>query len=425
VSDANQIIRNAFAAALHSVEPEVAVSRALSSNESLGNLENASVDVIAIGKAAIPMARGAVTVLGTQIRRIFVITKDDHDLGPVPAKWIVRFAAHPVLDQRTVAATTELITWLNAMPPSETTVCLISGGGSALLELPMEGISLGDMQVVTRLLLAAGADIYQLNAVRSRLSQVKGGGLRRKISGQRCVSLLLSDVLGNDPTVIASGPTVPLRSTLEEAREVISQFDLAARLPESVQQQLAHESESDEWTYGRDSVHVVADNDLAVKAAAHALETTGRTISVAWTAQTGEAATRAVEWIDIVSSISPSVDAILGGGELTVTINGAGNGGRNTEFALAAAIELERRQLTNWTIASLATDGQDALTGVAGAIVDRQTSSRLREAGFDPIREVVTNNSYPGLNQIGATVVTGPTGTNVNDVYIALRNETA
>lgn len=426
--NARTLIVDAFSAALDAVRPDTAVARFLHRSESsevlidgrsIGSTDE--IQVIAIGKAAVPMMAGALQALGDAVARGFVITKDGHVDRALPDRVEVHEAAHPVLDDRSVSATLRLLDWVAGIPGDATVLCLISGGGSALLEAPVDEISLADLQRATHLLLQGGADIYQLNAVRSHLSRVKGGGLRAAIPAKRVVTLLLSDVIGNDPAVIASGPTVALRTTREDAREAISDLGLSNRVPAGVTRLLARDSDAKAGTYPGDIVAVVADNPRAVDAAAADLRERGLRVQVEDEPRTGEARIAAREWVMRLRDVTGDVDAVVGGGELTVTVEGNGAGGRNTEFALAAAMELERLKIDEWTVASLATDGQDGPTDVAGAIVDGAIPARLRERHIDPITALHENDSFPGLEAAGAVLRTGPTGTNVNDLYFAVR----
>jgi glycerate-2-kinase len=427
VIDPRPAILDAFDAALAAVQPDVVVRDVIADTSSGSGeagcviAQAAHVEAIAIGKAAVAMMAGALDSLGNRLIRGFVITKDGHIDRSLPARIEVHEAAHPVLDERSVESTHRLLEWVGAIPADATVLCLISGGGSALLEEPIEGVSLPDFRQATRLLLNAGADIYQLNAVRSQLSRVKGGGLRAAILTNQIVSLLLSDVLGNDPTVIASGPTVPLRTTRQDAREVVAELGLADEMPPSVKRVLADNATPAPAVCPDDVVVVVADNKTAVSAAAANLRRRRMRVQIEEIPRTGEARVVAEEWVMRLRDVPLDTDAIVGGGELTVTVKGDGVGGRNTEFALAAAIELERLRIENWAVASLATDGEDGMTDVAGAIVDCSAPHELRTRHIDPITSLHANDSFPGLDQIGATVKTGPTGTNVNDLYFAIR----
>ncbi|MDQ2682512.1 MAG: DUF4147 domain-containing protein, partial [Chloroflexota bacterium] len=339
-----------------------------------------------------------------------------------PASAVCREAAHPVLDQRAIDATGELLEWVNAIPADAHVVVLLSGGGSALLERPVNGVSLDEFQTLTRELLRAGADIHELNSVRSRVSLVKGGGLRAAIPSDRVVTLALSDVLGNDPSVIASGPTVPITQHAAQALSVLDRLNVRDRIPASILQALEESVRPEIINYPDDRFVIVADNSLAVQAAADHLRDAGYDVEIRDQIPTGEAREIAASWVQSL----PETDhrrpkAILAGGELTVTVRGEGLGGRNTEFAFAAARELDDRDITGWTVASLATDGQDAMTGAAGAIVDSTSAVTMRKQGLDLAAALDENDTCPPLDQIGATVRTGPTGTNVNDLYFAVQ----
>jgi hydroxypyruvate reductase len=283
-------------------------------------------------------------------------------------------------------------------------------------------VSLADLAQTTDLLLRAGAPIEALNAVRSPLSRVKAGGLRAAAPRSPWATLILSDVLGNDPRIIASGPTVPGGSDPLVALEVIERFEVQTQVPLSVRAALSAPSAEPEPLHIRDDVLlVIADNGAAVGAAADKASALGLECRVVWQAAQGEAADLGREFISLVVGVPELIDVVLGGGEATVTVRGEGRGGRNTEFTLAAALELERQRLMDWVIASLGTDGQDAMTGLAGAIADAGTPQRARDAGVDPVRALARNDSQSVFDAAGGSVETGPTGTNVNDVYIAVR----
>ena len=421
---ARALILGAYRAALDAVDPERATAREIESLVASHAIPEGpgSINVLAIGKAAIPMTRGCTRILGPRCRRVLAITKDGHATVEIPPDWQVYVGAHPVPDQRSVDATDALLSWLARESPATATICLISGGGSALLEQPRPGISLADMQTVTRSLLNAGADIHALNAVRSQLSAVKGGQLRSAIRSRVCLSLLLSDVLGNDPTVIASGPTIPIKTTRKEAVDILERFNLLSSLPESVRVLLESEETIQPAAHQEDIVRIVGDNLTALEAARTWFASAGLQPLIVWQNTTGEARVRARGWVESLTGIDANVDAVLGGGELTVTVRGQGNGGRNTEFVLSAALALAEANLPEWTLASLATDGQDALTGLAGASADATSVDAMRRAGIDPEKALAANDSATALAAIGATVETGPTGTNVNDLYLAIRS---
>jgi glycerate-2-kinase len=280
---------------------------------------------------------------------------------------------------------------------------------------------LSDIQQVTDQLLRAGAPIQDLNAVRSELSEVKGGGLRRQIGNAACVSLILSDVLGNDPTVIASGPTIAREPDPARAAELIRRYEIGDRIPAAVKETLREASQlpgiaADE----RDVFGIVGDNASFVETVAAAATRDGYNPRVVLTAAEGEARTLADRFLDFLTSQPDEVDVVIGGGEATVTVKGNGSGGRNTEFALAAALRLAEEH-TPWVVASLASDGQDGAVDAAGAIVDDKTVGRGEAIGLSANTYLGNNDTGSFLQITGDLLVTGPTGTNVNDVYIAVR----
>ena len=428
VERARARVRELFVAALQAVEPARAVRTRLGWQDDClvvaGRTIRATqgVHVIAVGKAAVAMTEGALEALHGNIVSGDVITKDGHVRAPLPPRLRVHEAGHPIPDQRGVKATNLAISALNRLDASFAVLALISGGGSALLEAPRPGVSLSDLAYTTDLLLRAGAPIEALNAVRAPLSRVKGGGLRASAPRSAWVTLLLSDVLGNDPHVIASGPTVPGDRDPHLALEVLERFGVEQQVPSSVITALdvcpvAPEPERT----GEDVLLVIGDNASAVAAAAEKAGALGLECRIVWQSVQGEAADMGQEFASIVADLPASIDVVLGGGEATVTVRGDGRGGRNTEFSLAAALELERRDLSGWVIASLGTDGQDALTGLAGAIADAGTAQRAREAGVDPVQALARNDSLRVFEVSGGAVRTGPTGTNVNDLYMAVR----
>ena len=421
-------VRELFFAALEAVEPARAVRNRLDcrgdclmvGGKSLKSPKG--VHVVAVGKAAVAMTQGALEVLGGSIVSGDVITKEGHAGAPLPPRLRVHEAGHPIPDERGVKATGLAISALNRLDEGVVVLALISGGGSALLEAPRAGLTLADLAQTTNLLLRAGAPIEALNAVRAPLSRVKAGGLRAAAPKSRWATLILSDVLGNDPRVIASGPTVPGGKDLRLAIEVIERLGVKEQLPESVLAALhTGSSEPAPQHANEDVLLVIGDNAAAVGAAADAAGALGLECQIVWQAAQGEAADLGRDFVSVVADVPRSTDVVLGGGEATVTVRGDGRGGRNTEFSLAAALEMERRGILDLVIASLGTDGQDATTGLAGAIADAGTAKRTRDAGLDPVRALARNDSLSVFEAAGGTVETGPTGTNVNDVYIAVR----
>ena len=421
-------VRELFFAALEAVEPGRAVRNQLDRRGDYLMVGGKSVKspkgvhVVAVGKAAVAMTQGALEALHGSIVSGDVITKEGHVGAPLPPRLRVHEAGHPIPDERGVKATSLAISALNRLDEGVVVLALISGGGSALLEAPQAGLTLADLAETTNLLLRAGAPIEALNAVRAPLSRVKAGGLRAAAAKSRWATLILSDVLGNDPRVIASGPTVPGGKDSRLAIEVIERFGVKEQLPESVVSALHTGSGEPALQHAnKDVLLVIGDNAAAVGAAADAAGALGMECQIAWQAAQGEAADLGQNFVSVVADVPRSTDVVLGGGEATVTVRGDGRGGRNTEFSLAAALEMERRGLSDLVIASLGTDGQDATTGLAGAVADAGTAKRARDAGVDPVRALARNDSLSVFEAAGGTVETGPTGTNVNDVYIAVR----
>ncbi|HYH13053.1 MAG TPA: DUF4147 domain-containing protein [Thermomicrobiales bacterium] len=421
------LIEEAYANGVDAVAPGPAVERVLSRTRegiAIGDTElpvRGSLVVVAIGKAAPPMTATAAEILGDRVDLGYVLTKDGHIADPIPGfqSWE---ASHPVPDQRGIDATRAILDGVAGLGKADVVLALISGGGSALFEAPVDGLTLDDIQKTTDLLLRAGAPIQHLNAVRSELSQVKGGGFRRRIGEARVVSLILSDVLGNSPGVIASGPTVRREPDPETALHLLEKYDLLVRVPEDVRGHLERARRDDRESLldtADDLFRIIGDNERFVSEIGRYFQDKGLKVERVWHEREGEARDQALEWVSAFERTE--ADVILGGGELTVKVRGDGTGGRNTEFVLAAAIELSERGLTG-TIASLASDGQDGAIDAAGAIVDRHTVDDLEREGVDPVDALERNDSGTVLSRVDALLAPGPTGTNVNDVYIGLRH---
>ena len=383
--------------------------------------------VIAIGKAAIAMAAGAQDLFGARFRRGFVLTVDGPDQSVLDDRWTVYRASHPIPDQRGIDATRALIEIVESSKTDDIVVALISGGGSALFEAPRAPVTLADVAELTQLMLHAGAPIQHLNTVRIPLSEVKGGSFRQRSPAGQFVTLILSDVLGNNSQIIASGPTVKPATTGAAALAVLDLYGLRETVSPAVRIALNEAAaEESEWDHPADIVEVVGDVGVAMAIACEVTSTAGFETKEAEFLLDGEATEMARVWVEFLTADMPdTVDVVWSGGENTVTVRGDGLGGRNTEFALAAALELDRRNNDEWIVASLATDGQDATTGSAGAIASRETILRVRAAGIDPEAALATNDSATFFQNTGGLVVTGPSGTNVNDLYLGLRKRPA
>jgi len=420
------LILQMYRAALKASDPASAVAKAVKcqGRELVVGGQRIEVQgqalVVGVGKAAVPMANGLDLTCGCTVAGGLLLTKDGHGLG-APARFKVREAAHPIPDERGVAATREMLDLVASCGAEDVVVALISGGGSALLEAPRPPLALEDLARTTDLLLRAGAPIQDLNAVRTPLSLVKGGGLRAAAPDACFVTLLLSDVLGNDARIIASGPTISSNASGEAALSILDRYGVTNRVSDAVVEVLREGRSANDVHVEEDVVLVVADNEMAVEAARAYAASCGLSPEVVWQAKTGEAADLGKAWARTCLEADEHVDVLLGGGEATVTVRGSGTGGRNTEFALAASQAMDRLGIDDWTIGSIATDGQDGTSDLAGAIADRGTWSTAKESGLDPEKALAENDSASLFNLVGGAVFTGPTGTNVNDIYFAVR----
>ncbi len=428
-------------AALDAVDPDAAVRRVLrlaegrllAGDRSYCLRDYRRVFVLAFGKAATPMAR-AVLSLGLHPDDGLVITKYGHGpenpaaLSPLD---IVE-AGHPTPDENGMAASYRIAEIAHSATADDLVIVLISGGGSALFTLPAPGLSLDDLKQTTRLLLACGATIDEINAVRKHLSQVKGGRLARLAAPATTISLILSDVIGSPLDVIASGPTTPDTATWSGAWNVIEKYHLQKDLPEAVVRRL-RAGLAGEWPDtprpgdavfdGVQSV-IVGDNAIAAKAARSAAEERGFNAAILSTFVQGEAREVAKALVALGREVVayhrplPPPACLILGGETTVTLQGRGKGGRNQEMALAAAIALARApEAADIIIVALATDGADGPTDAAGGIADATSLARARAAGLNAQKHLEQNNAYPLLKTIDDLLVTGPTRTNVNDLY--------
>lgn len=429
------------AAALAAVEPAAAIAHAFACRGDLLRAGEAAIPLpagsavrlVAAGKAAAAMTEPAARVLGPRLARGVLVTKDGHLGGRALPPVVKAFeAGHPVPDRRGLAAVAEVEALLSDGREGDVVVAFLSGGASALLADPAEGITLGDLAATTELLLRSGASIVELNAVRKHLSRLKGGGLARLAAPSAVAAFVLSDVVGDPVDVIASGPTVPDTTTFEDAWRVVERRGLSGFLPASVVRRLreglegrvAETPKKGDPLFERVRTVVVGSNRLAALAAAREARELGYGALVVSTHVEGEAR----EVGRVIAALARSVLAdgdpipapacLVLGGETTVTVTGAGRGGRNQELALAAAIALDG--IAGLSVMALATDGSDGPTDSAGAIVDGGTAAAIRAAGLDPVAALLANDSGPALDAAGAQMRTGPTGTNVNDLYVVL-----
>jgi len=386
--------------------------------------------VAGAGKAGAPMAKALEDLLGDRIADGVIVVKEGHGLPLQRVR--IHEAGHPVPDDRGLRGAEDVLSLVNAAGERDLVLCVISGGGSALLVSPAEGITLEDKQEVTRLLLACGADIHEINTVRKHLSRAKGGGLARAAHPATVVSLILSDVIGDDLNVIASGPAVPDTSTFADARDVFEKYGIWPKLPTSVQTRLQKGLAGDiedtpkagDVVFQHCYSELVGTNIQALTAAAREAQQKGYRSLILSSTVEGEAkevvkmfAACAKEVRNSANPI-PAPACILCGGETTVTIQGSGKGGRNQEFALASALVIDG--LENIVVLSGGTDGTDGPTDAAGAVVDGDTIARALAENLDPLDFLKRNDSYHFFKALGDLITTGPTRTNVSDVYMVL-----
>ena len=435
-----RILVDALEAALNAVDPHNAVSRVLRSNNCLrvGDREyrpHPQVYVVGFGKAARGMAEAVLSVLGGKVEAGLVIAPRGMGgrVGPIE----VLEGDHPIPGENTLKSSLRLLEFVEQVPPNSVLLVLVSGGGSALFEVPADDISLRDIAITTDLLLRSGADIYELNAVRKHLSRVKGGQLLRYTNAAAVETIIISDVMGDRLDTIASGPTVPDETTFEDAWRILEKYRLVDKVPKSVRDWLqrglkgkAPETpKPGDTLFSKSHVVVAARNLDALRAAAEALESYGVKTIVLTDTLRGEAREAAKTLAAVMEAsmkagtIMPGPPAaVVAGGETTVTVRGGGKGGRCQELVLSLAIALRRvRILDAYKAACMGTDGVDGNSPVAGAVADETTIPRALGMGLNPVEYLEENNSYEFFTQLGTVIDTGGhTGTNVNDVFIGL-----
>lgn len=375
------------------------------------------VILIAIGKAAWNMAKAAKDVLGKRVAFGIVITKYEHSRGSIDGIEIYE-AGHPVPDQRTLTATERVLQITKDLRSHDTVLFLVSGGGSSLFEKP-KGLTVNQLQEITEKLLKCGANIVEINTVRKHLSLVKGGRFAQHVYPARVVSLLLSDVLGDRPDSIASGPAYPDSTTCSEAFNILKRYGI--EIDENIKSALSEETPK---RLRNVETHVVGSVRIACEKAAEVARKLGYNAIVLTTSLNCEAkeagkflASLVREEVFYNRPIRKPC-AIIMGGETTVHVIGTGKGGRNQELALSASRGI--RGLANVVVASVGTDGTDGPTDAAGGIVDGRTYDILKDMNIDVEETLKNNDSYSALRLCDGLVITGPTGTNVNDLILAL-----
>lgn len=436
-SPAQSLVRKLITAGLDAADPYRALLKSVSLHGQSLRVGRKIYDlsrvdrVIAVGagKASARMAQALEKVLGRRVEDGLVIVKTGHTL---PTKRIaIREAGHPIPDRAGLHATQQLLSLVQRLGPRDLLFVLLSGGASSLLPAPVPGVTLTDKQRTTRLLLRSGATINEINVVRKHLSVIKGGGLATSTRA-KIVTLILSDVIGDDLGSIGSGPTVSDPSTFADAVEVLERYRIWRSVPAAVRHYLdrgrkgiAPETLKPGSRRVR-SVHhqIIGNNRIMLEAVAHTASTMGLRTILFSTAVLGEARlaakrlTAIAKTIAVGQRIGKRPCCVVAGGETTVSVTGRGKGGRAQEFAAAAACEIAG--LPNIWVLALGSDGTDGPTDAAGAIVSGETVALAKRLGVNLRSTLHRHDTYPALQTLECQVRTGPTGTNVNDLYLLL-----
>ncbi|HEX2180849.1 MAG TPA: glycerate kinase, partial [Rubrobacteraceae bacterium] len=381
------------------------------------------VFVLAAGKAAGAMARAAEELLGERLSGGLIVTRHGNEASS--EKLEVLFAAHPEPDERGVEAARRAEELARSLGEGDLLLALISGGASALLADPAPPIGLADLKELTGALLRSGAHIGEINTVRKHVSVLKGGGLASLAAPAPTLALLLSDVVGDDPSAIASGLTAPDPTTLEETRRVLERYGIEP--PESIAQHLRDAAETPkpgDALFERVANVLCGSGRHAAEAASEKARELGYEPMLLSTTVTGDARGIASVYAAVIREVLesgnplPAPCAVVSGGEATVTVRGSGMGGPNQEFALALAVELDG--VGGWAALAADTDGNDGPTDAAGGLATGATADAIRDGGIDPEDALADNDAHAALEAGGALLVTGPTGTNVNELRVAL-----
>jgi len=430
-----------FRAGLSAVEPRNAIVKYCSLKDNilvvgereydLGKFK--AVTIIGAGKAGASMSAAVEEILGDRVSGGVVSVKYGHvcDVSTVE----IMEAGHPVPDQAGLTGARKILQSARSADEDDLVICLLSGGGSALMPFPAEGITLEEKQETTRILLACGATIHEINAVRKHISSLKGGRLARAVYPATLISLILSDVVGDDLDVIASGPTVPDSSTFADCMEIFKKYKIEDRVPAPVTAhikagsagEISETPKPDDPVFRNTYNLIVASNLECVMAARRKAEELGYTALVLSSMVEGE--TREVALVHgavaketlKTGNPIPTPACVLSGGETTVSISGDGLGGRNMEFSLAAGIDLD-----GWSkvvVLSAGTDGTDGPTDAAGAMVDGGSMEKAGKMGLNPFKYLADNDSYHFFEKLGGLIKTGPTNTNVMDLRIMLMDK--
>lgn len=428
-----------FYAAIETVKPESLIKHQLFANgdklhiqDRIYNLQSYNaIYVIGAGKASAFMALALEKRLGDFITRGVVVTKYGHAASCGKIK--ICEAGHPLPDANTLVAAQEIINLVEQAGENDLVLCLLSGGGSALLEKLPDGISLDALQKTFDLLLACGASIDEMNIIRKHLSQIKGGHLLQSIAPAHCITLIISDVIGDSLATIASGPTAPDNSTFADSLRILEKYELTDELPKEILHHLQAgiQGEIPETLKELDPLFakvdniILGNNSIALQAAQKKALELGYNALIFSSCLQGEAQEAAKIVVRIAEEIKANryplkpPACLLFGGETTVTVKGNGKGGRNQEFVLAALTALKKLS-GPYFLMSCGTDGTDGPTDAAGAFVTPELQKTASEIGLNPLDYLQNNDAYHFFAQCNGLVKTGPTGTNVMDIVILL-----
>ncbi len=421
-------LREILTAGLAAADPDAAVRRYLAVEGDCirvgaGVFAPARVAVLAVGKAAAAMARAAEDILDGRIAGGLVVTKRGYEAPLRRLKTTI--AGHPTPDAGSVAAARDVAALVSALHKDDLLLVLLSGGASALLADVAPGVDLEDLTRLTADLLRSGAPIDRINAVRKHISTLKGGRLAHMARPATVAALVLSDVVGDDVSAIGSGLTVPDPTTLEDVADILRRYDIM--VPRSIATYLETAAETPkpgDPLFARVATLLIGSGRLSCEAAASRARALGYAPLILSTLMTGAARdlanVHAAIAREVVRSGHPLAApcALISGGEATVVVRGEGRGGPNQEFALALALALEG--MAGWAALAVDTDGTDGPTDAAGGLVTGSTAGAIRAAGVDPATALAANDAYPALRAGGALLMTGPTGTNVNDLRVML-----
>jgi glycerate 2-kinase len=424
-----QAITRILAASIRAVEPGTAIERFVHCSGShlqvAGHEYDLShyrqVNVLGFGKAALAMCSTLAGILGKHLHTGLAIPKHAPALSSLP--FTVLVGDHPIPGMRSLEAGQRVSEFVSSLGAEDLLICLVSGGGSALVTTPLEGVLLEDIQALTAELLVSGARIDEMNSLRRRLERFKGGGLVRAANGATIISLILSDVVGNALEAIASGPTAPDPLTQQDALAILEKYELSEKIPASVLRALKESPETPkpgDPIFGKVQNVIVGSNQLAAQAAiAQASQEGFHTYPLPFDLH-GDARQAALELASFLRQVKmtrnpvPPPACIVVGGETTVKVTGNGIGGRNTDLALASVTGLSK--IPGVMLVSLATDGEDGSTDAAGAVVTGTTCQRAAEMHLQTNAYLDRNDSYTYFSKLDDLLKPGATGTNVNDL---------